>query len=153
MAVRLTHLLGREKWLKPPVAPWAEDAGLRPRVLLECPPEGSPWIVASVLEREGFEVAVCEGPTPRHRCPLAHDQSCPALDGADVVLSMLDRRRVESAEVLPAMMACAPNCPPVVVHGRRDEFVPDGVATLGPRSSVASISTTLRRAIERARPT
>jgi len=148
MAVRLTHLLARGQWLKPPDVPWSDEAEPRPRVLLECPAEGSPWIVASVLEREGFEVAFCEGPTPRRRCPVAHEQSCSALEGADVVLSMLDRRTAESAEVLPAMLTCATKCPPVVVHGPLDQAVPDGVATLGPRASVATIVATLHRAID-----
>ncbi|MFN8018715.1 MAG: hypothetical protein U0P45_11390 [Acidimicrobiales bacterium] len=76
-----------------------EDHG-RVRVLVECPPQRSPSLVASLLEREGYEVRTCEGPTAR-RCDLLQHGSCTLVSGADVVVNMLGSQP-EGREILEA---------------------------------------------------
>lgn len=67
---------------------WSEDDGTRPRVLIECPPEASPTMIADAVARHGYAVRTCEGPEAG-RCDLVHDGSCGLVDGADVVVNML----------------------------------------------------------------
>lgn len=69
------------------------DAG-RVRVLLECAPAGSPSIIASAIERRGYEVRMCEGPTVGS-CALLDSGACAPVDGADVVVNMLGTSRCE----------------------------------------------------------
>ncbi len=69
-------------------ARWSVEDRSKVRVLLECPPAASPTIVAGALEREGYAVQVCEGPT-EHRCDLLDDGVCGLVDGADVVVNLL----------------------------------------------------------------
>ena len=41
---------------------WANEP-TRPRVLLECSPHDSPDLIAGAIERQGFDVGICTGPT------------------------------------------------------------------------------------------
>jgi hypothetical protein len=68
--------------------PWSNTEDDRVRVLLECGPEAAPSIVASVIERHGYEVRTCEGPTSTP-CDLLAGGACALVDGADVVVNML----------------------------------------------------------------
>lgn len=68
-----------------------DDADTGVRVLVECEPEGSPTIIASLLERHGFDVRTCEGPGS-HPCDLVEHGSCGLVDGADVVVNLLRDR-------------------------------------------------------------
>lgn len=61
-----------------------------PRVVLECAATDSPEIVADVIRRAGYEVAVCTGPEPGRPCDLLADGSCALVDEADVVVNLLD---------------------------------------------------------------
>lgn len=61
-----------------------------PRVVLECRAADSPEIVADVVRRAGYEVAVCTGPEPGRPCDLLADGSCALVDEADVVVNLLD---------------------------------------------------------------
>lgn len=67
---------------------WNDDDGTRTRVLIECPPESSPSMIADAVARHGYAVRTCEGPEAG-RCDLVHDGSCGLVDGADVVVNML----------------------------------------------------------------
>ena len=67
---------------------WTIEDRSKVRVLLECPPASSPTIVAGALEREGFAVRVCEGPTA-NSCDLLDDGVCGLVDGADVVVNLM----------------------------------------------------------------
>lgn len=152
MAARLTELIARarRRRLPPPDEVPAAGAGARPQVLLECPADASPSIVASILEREGFDVVTCEGPTPGHHCRLTEGEPCTAVQDADVVFSMLDRRRPESEGVLPAMLASSERCPPVVVIGgwADEPPVPPGVRALSHLATGTDAVVALRHAIE-----
>jgi len=125
----------RARRLVPPTIPWRAEHRSRPRVLLECPAEASPGIVASVLDRAGFDVVVCEGPVGTHRCPLAAGEGCPTVHAVDVVVNMLGSGSPEQAEVLPALGQAGAR-PPAVVAMIEDPAVPwAGAHTVGRRVS------------------
>lgn len=69
--------------------PWSDEPDPRIRVLLECEPESSPSALAAVIERQGYSVRTCEG--PRHGgCVLLENGACALVDGADVVVNLLN---------------------------------------------------------------
>lgn len=75
---------------------WANRSDGSVRVLLECEPESSPAIIASMIERHGYEVLTCEGPGAitcegpgATGCDLLEHGACALVDGADVVVNML----------------------------------------------------------------
>ena len=74
---------------KPVRESWSDSDGTRARVLLEGGPEYSPSVIAPIVERHGFEVRTCEGPTHDHGCDLLDNGTCALVDGADVVVNML----------------------------------------------------------------
>lgn len=94
---------------------WSDER-TRPRVLVENPDVGVGFAVERFLEREGCEVAVCQGPDGlrRHRCPVIFDEDCTLAAGADVILHGLNPDRPEHAEVLRALRAKHPATPLVV---------------------------------------
>jgi hypothetical protein len=93
---------------------WPDRSDDRVRVLLECPPESSPAIIASVIERHGYDVRSCEGPD-QHRCDLHENGVCALVDGADVVVNLL-RTRSTGPSVLDEVVAI--RRPPAVVAER-----------------------------------
>ena len=90
---------------------WDESESNRVRVLLECPPAESPSIIASAIERRGYAVRTCEGPSVKP-CALLDRGACALVDGADVVVNMLGTTPRE-ARVLPAVAGLR-RCPAVV---------------------------------------
>jgi hypothetical protein len=55
---------------------------------LECAPDAAPTLIASLIEREGYAVRTCEGPTD-DACDLLDRGACSLVDGADVVVNLL----------------------------------------------------------------
>jgi len=125
----------RTRRLVPPTVPWKPGRGTRPRVLLECPAEESPGIVASVLDRAGFDVVVCEGPVADRRCPLAAGEGCPTIHAVDVVVNMLGASTAEQAEVLPALAQAGPRPPAIVAMVDDPSEVGSDAHVLGRRVS------------------
>lgn len=125
----------RGKRLVPPSIPWGAGHGRRARVLLECPAEESPGIVASVLDRAGFDVVVCEGPVGTRRCPLAAGEGCATVHAVDVVVNMLGTSTPEQAEVLPALDQAGRRPPPVVAMVDDPAGAGSGAHVLGRRVS------------------
>ncbi|MFN7967730.1 MAG: hypothetical protein U0P47_00180 [Acidimicrobiales bacterium] len=82
---------------------WRDAPRDRVRVLVECPPENTPDLVAEVLRREGYEVRVCEGPVPHHACPLVATGACNLVSGADVVVNLFGSTDPVRREVLGAI--------------------------------------------------
>ena len=78
---------GQQRW---------DDGDDRVRVLLECALKDSPTIVASVIEREGYAVRTCDGPTGT-TCDLLDHGACALVDGADVVVNLLGTTPDEQA--------------------------------------------------------
>lgn len=92
---------------------WLPRRG-RARVLVEEADPAVGWATERVLEREGYDVAVCGGPAVIGRCPLVEDGACPLAEGADVVLNDLSLARVDDREVLVAIKARLPQTPLLV---------------------------------------
>lgn len=92
---------------------WDESESNRVRVLLECPPSGSPSIIASAIERRGYAVRTCDGPSAKP-CALLDHGACALVDGADVVVNMLGSTPRE----IPVLHAVAGlrRCPAMVVE-------------------------------------
>jgi hypothetical protein len=87
--------------LDDPSARWPEASG---RVLVELAGRAMGTAVERTLEQQGYQVAVCGGPTSLHRgaCPLVTAGTCPLVDGADVVVYALDVDDADDRAVLEA---------------------------------------------------
>jgi hypothetical protein len=102
----------RQGWLR-----WRRQAteGLRqPRVVLECPDGADPARVARSLADAGYDVSVCNGPSPRHRCTLAETSRCGLIEDADAVVNLLGTDTPERVEVESVVRTRYPAVPVVV---------------------------------------
>lgn len=89
---------------RPPEPGWEDEPTAKVRVLLECPSSSSPSLIAGMLERHGYGVRVCEGPDRRHACPLLDGGTCGLVNGADVVVNLLQHGpEPEARQVLGAL--------------------------------------------------
>lgn len=67
-------------------APWGDDHQHR-RVLVEHHDGATRDLVARDLAARGYDVRTCAGPDDRVGCPVLNQRPCPAVDGADVVVT------------------------------------------------------------------
>ncbi|MEI2699970.1 MAG: hypothetical protein V9E94_17135 [Microthrixaceae bacterium] len=86
-----------------PTGTWDDAPPEKVRVLVECPPEHTPDVIAGILERNGYAVRTCEGPDKRHHCPLVTTGSCNLVSGADVVVNLFGGSNPHTSEVLTAI--------------------------------------------------
>jgi CheY-like chemotaxis protein len=98
-----------------PPAAWPERAG-RARVLIEDSDGGTSAAARQILQKAGYDVAVCCGPEylSDRRCPLVADGTCAAAAGADVILCSLRLGMPENAAVVRALRAQHPSTPIVI---------------------------------------
>jgi DNA-binding NtrC family response regulator len=96
-------------------------------VLVEDPDGAVRAACATFLEHEGFEVAVCAGPEPGHRCPEVTSGTCSLMEGVDVVYTSLAWRDPAHQEVLRAHREHYPHVPVVVEICRPDVARVDGL--------------------------
>jgi DNA-binding response OmpR family regulator len=99
----------RESSLNPQPWPW-----FGPRVLIEDADVDRADALVAVLRHAGFAVAVCPGPLPHDRCPLAGEDGCVAAEGADVIVSGLGLQTAEARETLAALRTRLPRKPLLV---------------------------------------
>ena len=137
----------RTKALQPPAIPWTSTETGRPRALLECPPDMSPSIVSRVLEREGLDVIVCQGPNSREQCPATHGDYCAPMQAVDAVVNMLGTRRPEQAAVLPSVAATGPRPPAILAVVGPDHPDTAGVQTVGYRATGSEIVAAVHQAL------
>lgn len=115
------RLFGREPHQPRRIAPprWPEvDGGEGTRVLVE---HADP-VVGDILERElrarGYEVLTCAGPRPDAEdavsCPLLHQEHCPAIDDADIVVNGLGLQDVNTRMMLRRARTQHPDLPVIV---------------------------------------
>ncbi|HKY14414.1 MAG TPA: hypothetical protein VJM33_05780 [Microthrixaceae bacterium] len=83
---------------------WNDESSDRPRVLIECTPEASPTIIASVVERHGLAVRTCVGGAER-RCDLLDHGNCALVSGADVVVNLLGQHHETGRCIAEAVLA------------------------------------------------
>ena len=122
---------------------WDESESNRVRVLLECPPAGSPSIIASAIERRGYAVRTCDGPSAKP-CALLDHGACALVDGADVVVNMLGSTpgeipvlpAVAGLRRYPAMVAARRTGHPATARGEPPSPIGSADAVVGLRTPV-----------------
>jgi len=151
---------------------WPEQSG-KPRVLIENPDRADLWAHAELLRAEGYEVAMCGGPTaaterapwfrrlfradpqPLERqerilCPLVAEGHCPLVEGADVVVSTTSL--TDSREILARLSART--APALVVEGTSSDLERDSdVIGDSVELELPVLPRQLVEAVERARST
>jgi hypothetical protein len=136
-----TALGGRAMTKSPRQPRWDESDAGRVRVLLECSPSGSPSIIASAIERRGYAVSICEGPSVKP-CELLENGACALVDGADVVVNMLGTTASE-IPVLPAVAGLR-RYPAILAEVRQTDHPAPGVEHATPTSGSAEVVVELR---------
>jgi hypothetical protein len=66
------------------------------------------------LKASGYDALSCAGPvdeTNKVSCPLLRQEPCPAVDGADAIVSGLDFRRDANRLVAARIAKARPDCP------------------------------------------
>ncbi len=90
----------------------------RPRVLIEHPEPDTALELATAIWRAGCTVGICRGPDatadPVTRCPLHRLEPCVAVEGADLVVTVLDLEEEDGREVVRGLRARYPSRPLVV---------------------------------------
>jgi hypothetical protein len=120
---------------------WDESDAARVRVLLECPPSDSPSIIASAIERRGYAVSICEGPSVQP-CELLENGACALVDGADVVVNMLGSTPSE-IPVLPAVAGLR-RYPAILARVRHTDHVATSLEDSPPPSGSSGAVVELR---------
>jgi len=96
--------------------PWTYPE--RPRVLIEHRQPDDGLELATAIRRAGFTVGICRGPDatadPATRCPLHRLEPCVAVEGADLVVTVLDLREAGGREVVRGLRTRYPSTPLVV---------------------------------------
>lgn len=117
MFQRLRDRLSRRGRMRPQ-RPWP-PASDRPRVLIEYPEARSPSVLASVLDRAGYEPLICESSADaRYPCRLLTDDECELAAGADVIFNGLSLGEEKHQEVIRALRSHHPDTPLVVEASR-----------------------------------
>ncbi len=79
----------------------------RTRLLVES--DRSRWVGAAAATRAGFDVLSCQGPArQKYGCPVPTGGQCPLVEGADVLLHILDPSVPGSLELLDAQRSAHP---------------------------------------------
>ncbi len=136
----------------PPRRRWSSRPTDAPRVLLECAGPDSPEIIADVIRREGYDVAVCTGPDGSHPCDLLTHGACELVDEADVVVNLFHNRvgdeigtHVASIRRPPAMVN--QTAPPS--ESRPGNPADPRVVTVGRRMDRSQLLASIREALRR----
>lgn len=130
---------------------WANEP-TRPRVLLECSPHDSPDLIAGAIERQGFDVGICTGPTESEPCDLLEHGACALVDRADVVFNMLCS---ETGDHIADAVGATARPPAVVVevgpssHGRPAREFSEDVETVATPVTSDRLVAALYSALER----
>ncbi len=93
--------------------------GERPRVLIEHPDPVGQQVLAEAFRARGYEALTCGGPLAHGaamtHCPILMGDPCPAVDGADVVVSSLQAGQGIEARVIQGLVA-DPIGPPLLLE-------------------------------------
>lgn len=91
----------------------------RTRVLIEHPDPAGQRVLAEAFRARGYQALTCGGPQAAGvsvaDCPMLTDGYCPAVDGADVVVSSLHIGRGLDARIVEGIVA-DPTGPPVLLE-------------------------------------
>lgn len=134
----------------------ASSSPSRPRVLVEHDDLGVAAAAERILERDGYDVAVCGGPSHlrRGRCPLVEGHGCALVEDADVVVQCLNLGWGPHREVTRAVRRHRPGLPVVIeaTPGDVADRAPllEGATTLGVPMTRAALEGAVRRALSEA---
>ena len=83
-----------------------------PRILVEDADGAKQWAMQQALLREGYDVAVCDGPDPAHRhdCPLVVEGHCTLADEADMIVCEIPLDK-GAADIVAAIHEHEPSTP------------------------------------------
>lgn len=133
--------------LSPQPWPW-----LGPRVLIEHADGDRADALAVSLRRAGYAVAICPGPAPDDRCPLADDENCAAAEGADLVVSGLGLELAGTRDALAALRTRLPRTPLIVEaplqHAARWYRLVEGCELVEPPASPDHVVERVRALLE-----
>lgn len=98
-----------------PLTNWSADAK-QPHVLVECDDGAIGWAVSKTLERSGYAVETCTGPSMTASCALIDSGRCELQSGADVIVNCMNgpardelvQRTVDSHPVCPVIVDMTP---------------------------------------------
>lgn len=79
----------RRSGVSSPPPAWGPEGTGKQRVLFEHQDGAVREVMARELSELGYEVRTCGGPRDGIGCPVLQQQSCPAVEGADVVVTGL----------------------------------------------------------------
>lgn len=100
---------------------WSSTRRIRPRVLMESSDVAVGWALGNALDRAGYEVAVCHGPSVHGTpCPLVQGGECPLAAGADVIVSRMWLSEPANRDVLRLLPTYVPGTPVIVEAGLQD---------------------------------
>lgn len=139
-----------------PGPPWPETHD-RPRVLIESSDGAMRWAEETLLERAGYEVRTCEGPSQFKdgRCPLVTTGECGLAWDADVVYNQLSLHPECNREIVVAMKDYLPDIPLVVEtvphEAEREAELLDGIAVEAGGPTAQRILNGVKRALGRRR--
>lgn len=125
-------MVWRCSWPARSTPPRWEDELPGRRVLVEHRDPQVRAVLERVLEEHGYGVLTCAGPEGTQEppgCPVLRDEACPAVAGADVVVSALDARHPWSDRVAEQIACVHPEVPVVVDHRLRASTAVDGAGT------------------------
>jgi hypothetical protein len=90
----------------------------RPRVLIEHPDPDAALELATAIRGAGCTVGICRGPDaaadPATRCPLHRLEPCVAVEGADLVVTLLDLETEAGREVVRGLRTRYASTPMVI---------------------------------------
>jgi hypothetical protein len=94
----------------------------RPHAVIEHADGAWQAAAARALERAGYDVACCGGPSqlPRGRCPLIEGRGCALIEGADVIVNGLGLHDPANRTLIEALRSTHPAVPLVVEAPRSD---------------------------------
>ena len=129
---------------------WGPTRG-KTRVLVEARDGADGWACEQILERRGYEVAICPGPeSGRIPCPVLEGNDCPAARGADLIVSLLNLSHAPSRTVVRALGAMRPAKPIVIEVSDEDRIRNTDLVARTTALDAPVLGTQLSRAVDEA---
>lgn len=114
----MTILTGRARQPRRATHPDWADTGQAIRVLVEHPDTTVRDILVRNLQDRGYAALGCGGPRPDTEgavsCPFLHQEHCPAVDGADVIVNGLPVGQVSTRVMLHRARTQHPDLPVIL---------------------------------------
>ena len=100
---------------------WSSPRRTGPRVLVESSDAAVGWALGNALDRAGYEVAVCHGPSIHGApCPLVQRGECELAAGADIIVNRMWLTEPANRDVLRTLPTYVPATPVIVEAGLQE---------------------------------